>query len=94
LISDKDVRKIASLSRVHLREEEIQPLRKDLQDILNYIKKLEKLDTSKIEATSHVLQIKNVYRKDQVIPPLKQKDALSFSIDQYQGSFKVPKVIE
>lgn len=94
MISDKDVKKIASLSRIHLRQDEIDHLTKNLESILDYMNKLEKLDITKVEPTSHIFPLKNVHREDVVKPSLGQKDALKFAVDQHKGSFKVPKIIE
>lgn len=93
-ITEKDVRYIASLSRIHLRDEEIHGLTKDLEGILRHIANLEKLDTSKVQPTSHVLALHNVFREDQVKPSLGQKEALKIAVEQAKGSFKVPRVIE
>ena len=74
MISEKDVKYIAHLARINLKDEEIKPLTKNLEDILTYIGKLEKLDTSKVEPTSHVLPLKNVYREDGTLMPQTQTD--------------------
>ena len=94
MITPEDVKKVASLSRIHLRDDELEQLTKDLEKILDYINKLEKLDVSKIDPTSHVLPLKNVYRKDELEEPLPQQQALKFAVEKENGSFKVPKVIE
>jgi len=94
MITDKDVKKIANLSRIHLRQDEIDRLTKDLESILNYMNKLEKLDITKVEPTSHIFPLKNVHREDIIKPSLGQKNAIKFSVEQHNGSFKVPKIIE
>ncbi len=94
MISEDDVKYIAGLSRIHLRDEEVGGLQKNLEDILGYVKKLENLDTSDVEPTCHVLPLKNVCRDDVVKPSLSQDEALELSVEKSQGSFKVPKVIE
>ena len=94
MISKDDVKYIASLSRIHLRDEEVEHLTKDLSGILDYITKLESLDTSNTEPTSHVLPLKNVYREDKVKPSLTQEQSTSFAVQKHEGFFKVPKVIE
>lgn len=94
MISKKDVIYIASLTRLHLEEHEIERLTKNLEDILLYVKKLEELDVSKVEPTSHVLSLENVFREDEVKDSLTQKRALSFAISQQDGAFKVPQIIE
>jgi aspartyl-tRNA(Asn)/glutamyl-tRNA(Gln) amidotransferase subunit C len=93
-ITEKDVQYIASLSRIHLKPEEIASLQKDLEGILEYVAKLEKLDVQNIQPTSHVLPVKNVYREDAIKPSLKQAEAMKFAIEHHEGSYKVPKVIE
>ena len=94
MIRRDDVQYIANLSRIHLQDIEIEQLTKNLEDILGYIEKLNKLDVSQIQPTSHVLPLKNVFREDQIKPSLSQKEALGISIEQHNNSFKVPKVIE
>ncbi len=94
MISDKDVKYIAGLSRIHLRDEEAQDLARDLEGILDYVKKLETLDVSGIEPTSHVLPLKNVYREDEIKPSLNKDALLKNSVKHHNGSFQVPKVIE
>ena len=94
MISEKDVRHIASLARIHLKQNEIQELTQNLENILQYMAQLEKLDTSKVDPTSHVLELKNVFREDSVTPSLKTDDVMKMAVEPHQGSFKVPKVIE
>ena len=94
MISEKDVKYVAELARIHLKDEEIDRLTKDLENILDYIKKLNTLDVAGIQPTSHVLPLKNVHRKDKVRPSLTQQEALKISVEQQEGAFKVPKVIE
>ncbi len=94
MITDKDVKYIASLARIHLSDEESALFTKNLEGILHYVGKLEKLDVSKVEPTSHVLPLKNVYREDVVKPSLPQQAALKIAVEKHNGAFKVPKVIE
>ncbi|MCK5082444.1 MAG: Asp-tRNA(Asn)/Glu-tRNA(Gln) amidotransferase subunit GatC [Candidatus Omnitrophica bacterium] len=94
MISEKDVQYVAGLARIHLKDEEAGRLTKDLEKILDYINKLDTLDVADVQPTSHVLPLKNVYREDKVRPSLTQQEALKISVEQHEGSFKVPKVIE
>ena len=94
MITDKDVKYIANLARIHLQDEEAKHLTKDLESILGYIDKLTKLDVTNIKPTSHVLPLKNVYREEKIQPSLTQEEAMKFSVEQHNGSYKVPKVIE
>ncbi|MFH1201371.1 MAG: Asp-tRNA(Asn)/Glu-tRNA(Gln) amidotransferase subunit GatC [Candidatus Omnitrophota bacterium] len=93
-ISKKDVKYVADLARVELTEEELNQFAKQLENIIEYIDKLKKLDISAVEATTHVLNIKNVFRDDVVKPSLNIVEFLK-SIPKKEGTFfKVPKVIE
>ena len=94
MISKNDVRYVADLARIHLRDEEIEHLTTDLEKILKHINKLDTLDVSGVQPTSHVLPLKNVHREDKVRPSFTQDEALKFSVEKKNGAFKVPKVIE
>lgn len=94
MITRNDVQNIAGLARIYLEDQELDRLTKDLEDILGYIGKLEKLDVKEIEPTSHVLPLKNVFREDIVKPSLKQEEALKIAVSKHNGSFKVPQIIE
>ena len=94
MLSKDDVRYIAGLARIHVPEDELEGFTKNLENIISYVDQLNVLNVKNVEPTSHVLHLKNVYRPDQVKPSLPQKDALKFAVESYQGSFKVPRVIE
>ncbi len=94
MINKDTVKYIANLSRLHVDEEEAQKLSKNLENILGYIQKLEKLDVTDVKPTSHVLPLENVFRKDEIKPSLSQDEALSISIAKLKGAFKVPQIIE
>ena len=94
MITKKEVETIASLSRIHLKDDEVAEIGKNLEAILGYVNKLQSLDVSKVEPTTHVLALKNVYREDLVSSSLSQEKALSIAVEKSHGSFLVPKVIE
>lgn len=93
-ITKEDVQYIASLSRIHLQGDEIERLTKDLENILHYVHKLEKLDVRAVAPTSHVLPLANVYREDEVKPSLPQAEVMKVAVAPHNGFFKVPKVIQ
>lgn len=94
MISENDVKYIASLSRIHLKDEEVKVLQKSLESILHYVEKLKEVDVTNVLPTTHALAMQNVFREDIVKPSLTQKQVLELSIENHKGSFKVPKVIE
>ena len=64
MITKKEVQHIAKLARIGLDEKEIEKYSKDLSSILDWIKQLEEVDISKVEAVSHVTGLENVTRED------------------------------
>jgi aspartyl-tRNA(Asn)/glutamyl-tRNA(Gln) amidotransferase subunit C len=93
-ITKKDVTYIAALARLGLTEAEIEHFGGQLESILGYIDKLKKLDVADVPPTSHVLDIKNVYRPDEVKPSLPAEKILRCAPSVEDRFFKVPKVIE
>ena len=89
-----EILKIAELARLNLKPEEQEKLTKDLEAILGYVKKLDSLDTSKVEPTSHVLDLENVFRPDEVKPTSVRDEALEHAPAREGKFFKVPKVVE
>ena len=88
------IEKIAELARLNLKPEEKAKLQRDLEAILGYVKKLESLDTKQVEPTSHVLNLENVFRKDEIKPSEVREDALAHAPLKEGKFFKVPKVVE
>ena len=93
-ISPKDVEYLALLARLELTPEELQHFTTQLDEILAYVEKLKKVPTEGIPPTSHVLNLSNVFREDQVGKSLSPEDALSNAPSKEGSFFKVPKVIE
>ena len=69
-------------------------LTKDINSILEYVKQLEKIDVSEVEAMSHVHGVTNVFREDTVHTSMKREDGLSNAPDTDGSSFRVPLIIE
>jgi len=93
-ISPDQVRHIARLARIEIGEAEVESLGSQLGNILGYIEKLDELDTSGVEPTSHVLELSNVTRADVVRPSLTPDEALANAPDRSGDFYRVPKIIE
>lgn len=93
-ISRQEVEYVARLARLNLSEDEAEKYTKQLNAILEFAGKLNELDTSNIEPTSHVLDVYNVMRDDEVRPSVEQEQALLNAPDEEDGQFKVPAVME
>lgn len=92
-LSEKDVQYVAKLSRLEITDQETAKYTQQLANILQYVEQLEKLDTSNVEPMAHILEMKNVFRKDEAKPSLSQAEVLSNGPEVQSGHFKVPKIM-
>ncbi|MGB9711338.1 MAG: Asp-tRNA(Asn)/Glu-tRNA(Gln) amidotransferase subunit GatC [Thermodesulfovibrio sp.] len=93
-ISKQEVKHIAMLSRLELDEKEIELYQDQLSRILEYVEKLNEIDTTNIEPTSYVIELNNVFREDVVKESLPRQEALKNAPQATEKFFKVPKIIE
>ena len=88
-----DVDRVAKLAKLHLTEEEKERFRGDLEQILDYVEKLNEVDTEGIMPTEFGHSSITTLREDKVQPSLPQNAALRNAPAQKNGFFQVPKVI-
>lgn len=93
-IDNRQVEHIARLARLSITEKETETFGSQLSKILDYIEKLNQLDTSGVEPTSHVLELTNVMREDSLRPSLSPDEALANSPDRSDDFYRVPRIIE
>ena len=89
-----DIHKIAKLARLKLTPEEGTALSNNLGAILDYVKNLDQLDTQNVEPTSHVLNLENVYRPDEVKKSAARDKVLKHAPSSDGFFFKVPKTVQ
>jgi aspartyl-tRNA(Asn)/glutamyl-tRNA(Gln) amidotransferase subunit C len=92
-VSRKDVEHIASLARLKFKDEELENFTHQLNEILNYVEKLNELDTENVEPLSHPVENANVFRNDELKPSISREEALKNAPDSTEEFFNVPKVI-
>jgi len=85
---------IALLARLELSEQEKDLFSRQLGSIIQYIEKLNELDTASVEPTAHVLPLHNVFREDIVQPSLPREMALQNAPEKNDQFYRVPKIIE
>lgn len=88
-----DVDYVARLAYLRFTDEERARLVDQLNEILRYMEQLNSLETTDVEPTSHVLNLKNVFREDEVQPSLSREEALANAPAHDHGHFEVPKVL-
>lgn len=94
MLSEDIVKHVARLCRLKVNDEEVKSFASELSDILNYIEKLNKLDTENVQPLTHVLPLTNVLREDKVRASLSPEKALANAPEKIKGFFAVPKIIE
>lgn len=93
-ITREDVLHLAALSNLSIAEEEIEPLKKKLGDIVGYISQLDELDTEGVEPTYQCFDMKNVWREDEIVEfEAKREDLLALTAECEDNQIKVPKVL-
>lgn len=93
-ITLEEVEYVARLARLEFTPQEAAQLTEQLDRILDYIAKLNELDTANVEPTSHVLPIRNVTRPDCVAQGMPREEALALAPEERDGYYEVPRVIE
>ena len=93
-IDEGQVRKTAKLARLDLTDGEIRSFTSQLSSILEYIEKLNELNTDNVEPLAHCLPIHNVFREDEIKESLDTNIALKNAPAKYDEYFKVPKVLD
>ncbi len=92
-ISRAELEHVAHLARLNLKEEELVRMTGQVDTILAYVAKLDALDTTGIQPTTHAFSIVNAFREDQVTPSLSQEEALANGPQQNGEAFVVPRII-
>ena len=97
-ISRDDVLRVADLTYLELSESELETYRKQIDEILEYIGKLNELDTANVEPMAQVLTDDQTadatLREDVVVPCDVAPEILKQAPDPEPPYFRVPKVIE
>ena len=93
-LSDQELKEIAYLARINVKEESLNSLKKELEDILGLFKELDKANTSKVKAMSHPLDLSQPTRQDEVTEEDLRDELLKNAPSVKSGLFLVPKVID
>ena len=90
----KTVKHISKLARISLTDEKAKKLASDLNSIFDFIEKLNKLNTDKIEPLSSIAETTLKLRNDEVKSKNIRDQILKNSPNENKDSFVVPKVVE
>jgi len=93
-LSKEEIEHVALLARLQLSEEEKERLTGHLNQIMVHFEKLQELDTSEVEPTSHSIPVENVLREDVAGPSLPVEDVIANAPEARDDQFVVPQVVE
>jgi aspartyl-tRNA(Asn)/glutamyl-tRNA(Gln) amidotransferase subunit C len=94
VINKDEVKYIADLASLKLSEEEVDKFSKQLSDILDYVEKLDELDTEDIVPTAYTIPVKNILREDKVEESLDLEKVLQNAPEKINNQFRVPKIMD
>ena len=94
IISNEVIDYVSILAKLDLSEEEKEHAKSDMGRMLDYIDKLNELDTQGVEPVSHIFPINNVFRDDVVENGDDRDNILKNAPETKDGCFKVPKTVE
>ena len=92
-MTQDDVRKVASLARLRVSDDDLEGFTDQFNQIVAYVEKLAEVDTSGVEPMTSVLSSANVLRDDEPGPMFSTAEALLNAPKKTEGFFSVPKVI-
>ncbi|USK34221.1 Asp-tRNA(Asn)/Glu-tRNA(Gln) amidotransferase subunit GatC [Bacillus sp. F19] len=93
-ISKEEVKHVANLARLAITEEETEMLTTQLDAIITFAEQLNELDTTGVEPTTHVLEMKNILREDKAEKGLPVEDVVKNAPDHKDGYIRVPSILE
>ena len=94
VISDETIEYVGTLAQHSLAPQEKEEAKKDMSRMLDYIDRLNELDTSEVEPMSHIFPVNNVFREDVVENGDDRENMLANAPQKKDGAYMVPKTIE
>lgn len=94
VISDETIDYVGILAKLELSAEEKEQAKTDMASMLDYIDKLNELDTEGIEPMSHVFPVNNVFREDVVTNGDDRENILRNAPEEKDGMFNAPRTFD
>jgi aspartyl-tRNA(Asn)/glutamyl-tRNA(Gln) amidotransferase subunit C len=93
-VNEALVDKLANLARLQFNVEEKEGIKNDLQRMIQFVEKLNEVDTTGVEPLLHMSEQVNVLREDDVQGSIPTTEGLKNAPVHDDQFFKVPKVIK
>jgi aspartyl-tRNA(Asn)/glutamyl-tRNA(Gln) amidotransferase subunit C len=92
-LTREEVLKVAKLSMLEFKESEVVNLQNELNDILNFVSKLDEANVEGIEPLEQVNELVNVFREDEIKESLPREEAVKNAPESVEGTFVVPRTV-
>ncbi len=93
-IDQMQVRKVAKLARLELSDAEVEEFTGQLSAVIEYVEKMNELDTQGVEPLAHCLPVSNVFREDKAAESMGTEKTLANAPDSDEQFFRVPKILD
>ncbi len=93
-IDKETLNKIAHLARLEFDEKDSDKMMQDMTNMVNFVEKLNEVDTTGVEPLTTMSHEINALREDEVKPHLPHEEALKNAPKKDEDYFRVPKVLE
>ena len=92
-LNREDVLKVAKLSMLEFKESEITTLQSELNDILEFVSKLDEANVEGVEPMTQVNPMINSFREDVIKESLTREEAIKNAPESIEGTFAVPRTV-
>ena len=93
MVTTKDIEYVAKLAKLKLSDEEKERLVNQMGDIVEFANKISELDTEGIKPTNHILEVKNVFREDELKESYTRDEILKNAPKKEAGCIVVPSLV-
>lgn len=94
IVDDALVDKLANLSKLEFDAQGKEDIKSDLTKILNFMEKLNELNTDGVEPLIYINEEVNIFRTDEVYYPITKEEALKNAPLKDTNYIKVPKFVK
>ena len=93
IIDDETIENVCILAKLSLSDDAKEKAKEDMQKMMDYVEKLDELDTEGVEPLSHIFGDQNVFREDVVTNGDNKEAMLANAPKAKEGQYQVPKTI-
>lgn len=93
-IDKNQISRVSMLARLELTDAESEEFSRQLSDIVEYVEKINELETEKVQPADHIVDLKNVLRSDTVLSSIDTSEIEKMAPDFKNNHIVVPQVIE